>query len=282
MGGAIGKKLTEAGYKMLGDNQEIEDLILDILETNEIRYLKAIPFLLYKYDSDVHNIYKKTRNKALFNALLNFSQRIFFEFGIDKRLPNYAGLDKNLEKDYAEKFNLNFDEFRGEFDIQLRNEIKPPLFLEKQKIFAERDLQMNLSKLFTKKEREIIRRLMEDKPISRTDYECYSRKTKKKLSSIMGLQDLAKTIYTKNPVCDDDLFKLKKKLEEWLEMNSNEKKISILKFFVWDEDKISIIYEKLDNKYNSAQLFNTNRNINEIKDNEILSLLSKYKEHNFR
>ena len=45
----IEKKLTEAGYRMLGDDESIEKLILNILKTGNIRYLKAIPFLIYKH-----------------------------------------------------------------------------------------------------------------------------------------------------------------------------------------------------------------------------------------
>ena len=177
---------------------------------------------------------------------------------------------------------MNYKEFKHEFELQLRNETKPSLFIDKQKIYAERDLQMYLSRLFTKKEKQIIRRLLEDKPISRTGYEYYSRKTKKKLNSIMGLQDLAKTLYAKTPKYDEDLYSLKKKLEEWLEKSSKDKEISIQQFFLWEDDKISIDYKKKDKRYSEDQSFNTIRKINEIKDKELLNLLNRYKKHNFR
>ena len=266
MGNLIEKKLTEAGFKMLGDNS-IQKLILHILNSENIRYLKAIPFLIYKYKIDFSSLYT-TKNKDLLDSIINTTLKIFNEFDIKRNLPKTKLKNK-----------LNYQEFRDEFELQLRNETKPSLFIEKQKIYAERDLQMYLSQLFTKKEKQIIRRLLEEKPISKTDYEYYSRKTKKKLNSIIGLQDFAKSIYAKTPEYDEELYDLKKKMEEWLENDLGDKEIKIEEFFRW-EDKISIDYKKKTEIYN--QSFNTNIKINKIKDNEILRLLSKYKRHNFR
>ena len=48
MGRILEKKLAEAGYRMLGTAENKEELILDILNTKDYRYLKAIPFLIYK------------------------------------------------------------------------------------------------------------------------------------------------------------------------------------------------------------------------------------------
>ena len=297
----IEKKLTEAGYKMLGDDESIERLILDILKTGNIRYLKAIPFLIYKYKADIRKIWRKikgSKNENLFHAIYAITINLFDEFRIKGILPDYTGdeagkydkyiRNKDLNYDeFKKKFklqlkegnDLSYNEFRDEFDLQLRTETKPSLFIDKQKIYAERDLQMYLSQLFTKKEKQIIKRLLEEKPISRTDYEYYSRKTKKKLSSIIGLQDFAKTIYAKTPKYDRELYNLKKKLEEWLEKNSDDKEISILEFFLGDNNQISISYKK---KNDGFSLFNTGIKLSQIKDIELLNLLGKYKKHNFR
>ena len=280
---AIEKKLTEAGYRMLGDDESIERLILNILKTGNIRYLKAIPFLIYKHKANTHNIYQLSKTndiKELFQAILDITFKLFKEFNLPLPEGIFEGL-KGFNKTLA-TMGLDYKEFRDEFELQLRNETKPSLFIEKQKIYAERDLQMYLSQLFTKKEKQIIGRLLEEKPISRTDYEYYSRKTKKKLNSILGLQDFAKTLYAKTPKYDEDLYNLKKKLEDWLEKNSNDKEISILEFFLWDNDKISISYKKKDEKYSKDQLFNTSIKLGMIKDLNILSFLNKYRKHNFR
>ncbi|MEA3379007.1 MAG: hypothetical protein U9Q69_05225 [Nanoarchaeota archaeon] len=283
MGTAIEKKLAEAGYSMLGDNEDIEKLILNILETGNIRYLKAIPFLIYKHDINIRIIYKAGMNvMILFSAIMIITKRIFQELDIKKNIPEYLPIETKKIEACMKKRLMNYKEFKQEFELQLRNETKPSSLIDKQKIYAERDLQMYLSRLFTKKEKQIIRRLLEGKSISRTDYEYYSRKTKKKLNSIIGLQDFAKTLYAKTPKCDEDLYHLKKKLEKWLENNSQDKDISIQNFFLWEDDKVSIDYKKKDKRYSEDQSFNTIRKINEIKDKELLNLLHKYKKHNFK
>ncbi|MFH1408981.1 MAG: hypothetical protein ABIH34_03670, partial [Nanoarchaeota archaeon] len=248
MGIAIEKKLNEAGFRMLGDNESIDMLILSILKTENMRYLKAIPYLLYKYRLDAHILYTKTTNKELFNEILSITSKIFYELNIDKRFPRYTGLNKSLENKYAKKFKLHYDEFKDEFELQLRNETAPTLFIEKQKIYAERDLQMYLSQLFTKKERHIIRRLLDEKPISRTDYEYYSRKTKKKLRSITNLYDFANNIYAKTPRYDEDLYTLKRKIEELIKKNSKDQNISVTEFYLLG-DMISVGYKTEDNPY---------------------------------
>jgi len=192
MGREIEKRLNEAGYHMLSKDNSIENLILNILKTKNIRYLKAIPFLIYKYKPNLESLIKKIKDKNLFFAILNIAKKIFLELKIELDIPKYK----------YKKENLNYNEFREEFEIQLRSENKLNLLIDKQKIYAERNLQMWLSQLFTKKEKEIIRNILEDKSLSKTDYEYYSRKTKKKLNSIVNLQDFSKTVYAKKPFCD--------------------------------------------------------------------------------
>lgn len=274
MAGKIEKKLAEAGYRMLGIYEDMEKLILDILKTKNTRYLKAIPFLIYKYKIDITGIDKSYRDDGLFHAIISITARLFREFNIPGILPEHT--EEDFGRNDAGKFGLDYEEFKGEFESQLRKETAP--FIEKQKIYAERDLQMHLSRLFTKKEKQIIGRLLEEKPISRTDYEYYSRKTKKKLGSIIGLQDFAKALYAKTPKYDEDLFSLKKRLEENLDV----KEASILKFFIWDQDKISISYRKKGHGYSGDQIFSTTKRLKEIKDKELLDLLNRYKEHDFK
>ncbi len=272
--GLIEKQLLESGYRMLGDNRKIEKLIIDIIKDKNIRYLKAIPYLIYKHKIDIlHIAIKKKENRELFHAILAITAKIFYEFNIRGILPPYY--EKNIEskfkieKKLIKQFQLDYNEFMREFELQ--KEKKSELMIDKQKIYAERDLQMFLSKLFTNKEKQIIKRLTEEKPISKTDYEYYSRKTKKKINSILGLYDFAKTIYTKTPEYDEDLFFLKKELENFI----GKDKISLMEFFLWDQNKIIIKYKK------DSRLHNTTISIHQIKDKMILNLIMRYKEHDF-
>ncbi len=187
----IEKELNEAGFRMLGANKTKEKLILSILKSKDTRYLKAIPFLIYNYPIDLENIYQKTPQKKLLSELLSITRKIFKQENITKPLPRYSA-----------KTTQNYEEFKSEFELQKAQTQKPLLMIDKQKICAERDLQMWLSHLFTKKEKQIIESILEEKPVTRTEYEYYSRKTRKKLNSIICLEDFAKTLYTKTPKCE--------------------------------------------------------------------------------
>jgi len=263
----IEKKLTEAGYRMFGIDENMGELIQSILKTKNIRYLKAIPFLIYKYKPNLENIFKETINKDLFAAILSISKQIFQESNIEIIIPN------DIIKNYKLKDKLDYNEFKEEFEIQLRNEKKPKLLIDKQQIYAERNLQMWLSQLFTKKEKQIIKRMLEEKPISRTDYEYYSRKTKKKLNSIINLQDFARTIYTKTPKYDEELFELKRLLENWMLIWNISG--SIESFHLSGNQIIINSREKSgDTSINGFSL-------KKIKNDRMQQLLDKYKEHDF-
>jgi len=250
---AIEKKLTETGYRMLSDTR-IEDLVFDILKTQNTRYLKAIPFLLYRYKPDIHNIYKNIENKKLFHAILDITSKIFLECNIKKQLPKYVGKRDS---------DLNYSEFKDEFELQIRNENNNGLLIDRQKLDEEMNLQFSLSQLFTNKEKQIIRRLQEDKPISKTDYEYFSRKTRKKIRSIINLNNFANSIMLKMPHYDENLFLLKKKLEDIAKGPINWFRIVEKKILI----NISGIIKEI--------------NINKINDKKTLDLLKKYESHDF-
>lgn len=188
---AIEKKLADAGYKLFGEREEIIELLLGILKIENIRYLKAIPFLIYTYQPDIPRIYAQTTHKELFNEILVVTGKLFRELGIDRTIPTYAASDARIPS------RLPYAEFKEELELQLRNQHRPSLLIDQQKISAERNLQMWLSQLFTKKERAIIKSILEEQPLSKTEYEYYSRKTKKKLNAIANLLDFARTLHEK-------------------------------------------------------------------------------------
>lgn len=264
----IAKKLSDAGYRMFGDDESIEKLILDILKTENIRYLKAIPFLLYKYNPDIERIKEKTKEKELFNTILDITARIFIELDISKQIRRSKRGDSRLEGDYAHKYLPLFNEFKAEFELQSRD---TDLLIDTQKNDEERNLQYGLSQLFTKKEKHIIKRLQKGEPISKTEYEYYSRKTKKKLRSILFLQDFARNISEKNPEFDEDLFELKRRLEEWLP-----EKGSIEEFHISDNKIIMGL------RGESGEVSTSIYRLSKIKDKKILSLLKRYEKHDFR
>ena len=188
MARTLNQKLAEVGYRMLGQQNEIEELILSLLKTKDTRYLKAIPFLIYAYNPNGEIILKKTGNKDLFAEIMGITRKIFQGGGIRKELPPIN-----------KKTKLNYEEFRQEFELQRRRQEQPSLLLEKEKFHAERNLQLWLSYIFTKKEREIIEKIINEKQLTKTEYEYYSRKAKKKLNAIMNLQELSRAVLPLSP-----------------------------------------------------------------------------------
>ncbi len=265
----IEKKLQEAGYKMLGDDEKIEELILDILKSKNDRYLKAIPFLMYKHNINIESLEKKTENLELLKTILDITQLIFTELrisrGIKRRLQRG---DSKLEGIYAHRYTPQYKEFKDEFELQLQNDTKPDLLIDTQKIEEERNLQFSLSQLFTKKEKQIIKRLQDGKPISRTDYEYYSRKTKKKIRSIINLEDFARNMYAKNPKYNKELFELKKRLEIMLQ-----KDVVIESFYSNDKEIIMAV--------SGSKEYDTLKIDKKMIDKNIADLLKKYPEHDF-
>jgi hypothetical protein len=198
----IEHRLAEAGYRLLS-SRDINDMILELLESKERRYLRAIPVLIYRHDPDIPFIFQKTKKKELFGQILGITARIFMELGIDKSIPL-------PETTPVSTSTRDYDDFKEEFKLQITPDRE--LAVEKQRFHEERDLQMWLSRLFTKKEKWIIMRVLFRKPISKSDYEYYSRKTKKKLNSISNLKDFATTIYNEPVLQDNELFIIKKNL----------------------------------------------------------------------
>jgi hypothetical protein len=266
MGISIEKQLAEAGYLMLGSPQEQERLILSILDDGSLRYLKAIPYLIYQHDVDIEKIYATTRHKKLLGQIITITRRIFTDAGIARALP---AID--------EKSSLDHEDFKQEFTMQRSAARRPTLIAEKQKIYAERDTLLSLSQLFTKKERQVIKSILDDKPVCKTAYEYYSRKTKKKLKSILNLQELARTLANTSPKTDEDLFRLKALLEQWLEKTHKVKDASVARFFLLNQ-QLSVIYTT---RASQEQILHAQEPLKNIHQSEMLRLLERYKEGDF-
>ena len=260
MGGSIEEQLAAAGYQLLGTNKKIQTLILDLLEHQQRRYLKAIPYLIYKYQPSIDEIHAKTTNEELFNKLVHITNRIFKEKQIPRTLPAFGP---------ATFSNPHYEEYLQEFELQQRNELSSTPFVDAQKTDEERTINHALSQLFTKKEKQLIKRLQQHKPLSKTDYKYYSRKTKKKLQSIIALQDFATSIFQKTPRYDEQLFKLKRLLQQLIEEQDIKGSIET---FIYDKDRLTIT------THDGA----TSLGKRHLKNEELLSLLKRYKNHDFR
>jgi hypothetical protein len=188
MGRTIEQQLSHAGYALLGTN-EINELILSLLEKKNTRYLKAIPFLIYIHKPNLDLIFEKTKEKKLLVEILAITKKIFQEKKISRELPDF----KN------NKITHDYNEFKQEFALQMHRSAPIKSSIDKEKIYAERNQEFQLSILFTPKEKELLKHLLDEKRFSKTEYEYYSRKTKKKLYAIIQLQELAKALSVISP-----------------------------------------------------------------------------------
>jgi len=184
MANQIEEQLIRAGYSLIGDTAPIIKLISEILHTKNERYIKTIPYLLYKYPL-TKNQWSSLAKNELFLQISSITKQIFEKENIAQEIP--------LQLPPSQ---LNFTEFYNEFLTQYK--AKQSL-LDTQKTRQERDQHFWLSQLFTPKEKAIILKILANTPISKTDYEYYSRKTKKKAKAIIHLQPLAQILSETNP-----------------------------------------------------------------------------------
>jgi len=192
--GQLEQRLENAGFHLLGEKNEILNLIEEILKSENIRYYKAIPFLLYEHSVDATKLKFSKKHSLLLEILLDYTNKIYGELKLSKRLFITFTSSQTKRDLFAKKNNLEYADFKEEFELQLHNSQSKQLVIDKQRIYGERELQMSLSALFTKKEKEIIDKVMNAQPLSKVEKEYYSRKTKKKLQSIISLNDFAKSL----------------------------------------------------------------------------------------
>jgi hypothetical protein len=85
------------------------------------------------------------------------------------------------------------DEYRNEYLMQRRiRDLEDRRTLEEQRMLeSERRTSLALARLFPKKQRDIIRKIVMHEPLSKTEYEYYIRTVKKKLRAINTLSDLS-------------------------------------------------------------------------------------------
>lgn len=176
--------LHQAGYSFIGNTKEIIVLIESILKTKNERLLKSIPFLLYKYPLSASELEFLLQNKV-FQEIYEITQRIFTK----QKIPIV------LKKHFPVK-KLSFEDFYFDFLTQYKKDVSR---FDLQSVQKQRNQSFWMSYIFTPKEREIIQNILLENPLSKTEYEYFSRKTKKKCKAILQLQDVAQILSERNP-----------------------------------------------------------------------------------
>lgn len=216
----IKKGLKEIGYKSseITGKKKTEDLILNILKTRDARLIKSIPFIIYRsspeplpfleYVLDLDKLIKNSmKNKKIMGnaaAILIMTMAVFKQccpnnmwirriglaLGKNKQFrqsKSYEGIIRDLNE-YIDEFTMQKEAYEYEQKTKLPQEIT---------ISKERDIQFARSKIFTRKEKEILDRINFGDKLTRTEYNYFISKTKKKLESIIILKEYAETMLRK-------------------------------------------------------------------------------------
>ncbi len=183
----------------------IENTIIKILSNVEIRFVKAIPFIIYLSTKesqlllDLNLLIKKAKEKTVLielKAILSITWQI-----LKKVEPNNKIIPK-LEQIISEKektFIFSFDEFLYDFISQ-----KKLYEAEQQKGLAQKinqaqeyDVQYGLQTLFKPKQIEIIKKIIDGIPLSKIEYDYYFKTIKKRLRAVKLLSSFADTVIQK-------------------------------------------------------------------------------------
>ncbi|MCK5022848.1 MAG: hypothetical protein KAS04_01610 [Candidatus Aenigmarchaeota archaeon] len=232
--GKFGYTFFEIAEKNIVDN-----LIIEIIKNKKKRYMKAIPFIIYQSYTEsskkpylnMKNLYMKSMESNLIrevNAMLYITSEIFIisgdredmirdiskyleEHSSEKEINIFEIIFKNKEgtasiefEDYAKNDKINwidFGEFLNDFMMHksLRESHGKKTLKESIEISHNRDILIYLSRLFSPKQREIIEKIINEKPLDKTEYEYYIRIIKKRLNAIAELKKLAETAMGKRP-----------------------------------------------------------------------------------
>src|SRR3989338_10250585 len=204
----IATLLEKTGYSYFTVEKalSVEDLILQILLGKEKRFLKAIPFIIYittKKDSLSFNLpllLEKAKEKKILHelkAVLGVSLDIFTKLEPGNSL--IASLKKIVSKKKESSFVFSFDEYLYDFIAQKKlYEAEQQIGLaEKVNKAKEYDFQYALANLFKPKQREIIQKIIDNRQLTKIEYDYYFKTIKKRLRAVKLLGDFADTLIQK-------------------------------------------------------------------------------------
>ncbi len=221
--------LKKLGYHWFELEEELDlaELMINILHSKNLRFIKAIPFIIYrgKKNSQAFLDWDKLEELSAKNRLDNetflliyLSWKIFQKEGLSelaKELKKY--LEKNLTlkerhtltknpNAHLKMLSFKISDFKT-FSEETYREFLTSLKLERleeQEYLQEEiskskelDLKFALSFLFKKKQRGIIQKILQEQPLTKTEYEYYIRIIKKRLEALIQIKELAEAIIRK-------------------------------------------------------------------------------------
>ncbi len=221
--------LKKLGYHWfeLDEKLDLAELIINILRSKNLRFIKAIPFIIYQsrknsqaaLDWDkLKKLSAKSKLEKETILLIYLSRQIFKKeklFDLAKELEKYlirnltSTEKKTLTKNpntYLKKLSFKLSDFNAFLEETYREFLTSLKLekLEKQEYLQEEiskskelDLKFSLSFLFQKKQREIIQKILQEQALTKTEYEYYIRIIKKRLEALLQLKELAEAVLRK-------------------------------------------------------------------------------------
>lgn len=202
--------LERIGYSYFKVDEPIaiEDVIIQILLGKEKRFLKAIPFVIYlttknpSLHLDVDVLLKKAKEKKVSNdvtAIINITKSII------KKVDPQNTVDLTLKKIAQKKTThlvFDFNEYFYDFLAQkkLYETEQQQGLTEKINKTKEDELQYALHTLFKPKQREIIQKLVDNRALTKIEYDYYFKTIKKRLRAVKLLGEFADIVIQKKPI----------------------------------------------------------------------------------
>lgn len=208
----IAALLGKIGYSYfnLETTVSVEDIIIQILLGKEKRFLKAIPFVIYiatkkaSLTLNLSVLLEKAKEKKVIKevkAILGVTLGILNKIEPDNILiPSLKEFVKKLVSRKKESsFVFAFDEYLYDFIAQKKlYEAEQQIGLaEKINKAREYDFQYALQNLFKPKQREIIQKVIDNKSLTKIEYDYYFKTIKKRLRAVKLLGDFADIVIQK-------------------------------------------------------------------------------------
>ncbi len=204
----VGAILERIGYSYFKVEKpmSVEDIIIQILIGKEKRFLKAIPFIVYlstkesSLSLNLSLLFEKAKKKKIINevkAILNISLGILIKIEPDNILIH--SLKKLVPQNKEFSFVFTFDDYFYDFIGQKRlYDAEQQIGLaEKINKAKEYDIHYALQNLFKPKQREIIQKIVDSKPLTKIEYDYYFKTIKKRLRAVKLLGNFADTLIQK-------------------------------------------------------------------------------------
>lgn len=223
--GDLKYNLNKLGLHWFEVDAEIDlaELIIEIIKSRNIRFIKAIPFLIWQNLAGnlsslslekLHKLSAKNELRLETAFILKIASKIFEKEknSFNRELNAIIGLMLPKEKllllgkennlflsflnfkisSFSDFFEESYQEFRTQKKL---SELEQKELLQ-EKIIKSKELNLRfaLSRLFKPKQREIISNILENKPLTKTEYEYYVRIIKKKLEAIRQLNELSEAV----------------------------------------------------------------------------------------